>query len=156
MKKVLQKSLIWIGIALLVVAYVYNYRLTKEALSVPGAMYCGFLPLGVAWDLTWREEYAWVRFLCPMLILGGIILRACCVEARWKVTMEKSAKVSFVVWGIVLVGVSISITLISTSEVNIIGGAGWPTLRYFFMENAWIANAGVLLMAAGAFIKKKQ
>ena len=156
MKKVLQRSLICLGIALLICAYVDSYRVTKEALSVPGAMYCGFMPWGVAVDVFEEPRYAWVRILFPILILGGIVLRACCVEERWKLTMKKSSKVKFILWGIVLAGYSIAATLISASEVNIIGGAALPTLWFFFKMKAWIANAGILLLAAGIFIRKKQ
>lgn len=75
MKKVFPIAMILLGIAFLIWAYVDCYQLNLAELREPGAMYCGFLPLGVAYDLTWREQYAWVRILCPAFVLGGILLR---------------------------------------------------------------------------------
>lgn len=75
MKKAVPTIIILLGFAVLIWAYVDCYQLNLAELSVPGTMYCGFLPFGVAYDLTWREQYAWVRILCPILIFGGILLR---------------------------------------------------------------------------------
>lgn len=75
MKKAVPTIVILLGFALLIWAYADCYQLKLAALSEPGTMYCGFLPLGVAYDLTWREQYAWVRILCPAFVLGGILLR---------------------------------------------------------------------------------
>ena len=75
MKKLFPTILILLGFVLLIWAYVDCYQLNLAELSEPGTMYCGFLPLGVAYDLSWREQYGWVRILCPILIFGGILLR---------------------------------------------------------------------------------
>ena len=74
--RLLPTVMILLGIGLLVWAYIDCYQLHVAALSEPGTMYCGFLPFGVAYDLIWEAQYAWLRWLCPCLIIGGSILRA--------------------------------------------------------------------------------
>ena len=75
MKKAFPTVMILLGVALLIWAYVDCYQLNLAELRVPGSMYCGFLPFGVVYDLTWRDQYDWVRIFCPVLVLGGILLR---------------------------------------------------------------------------------
>lgn len=87
MRKALPTIVILLGFALLIYAYVDCYRLTLAALSVPGTMYCGFLPFGVIYDLIWEPQYAWVRIFCPILIFGGVLLH---VLLRKKENTEES------------------------------------------------------------------
>lgn len=75
MKKLLPTIMFLLGICMLIWAYVDCYQLNLAELAEPGTMYCGFLPFGVAYDLSWREQYSWVRILCPILVFGGILLR---------------------------------------------------------------------------------
>ena len=68
--------------------------------------------------------------------------------------MKNKWKVSIAVLGSVMVLASIVVTLVSASKVNIIGGASWPTLQFYFSQNAWMATLGILLILAGIFIRK--
>ena len=70
--------------------------------------------------------------------------------------MKNGLKLLLILVGILLVCVSAVLTLISSANVSIIGGAGWPTLWFYFQKHGWLAGLGVLLILVGILAKKNK
>ena len=76
---------------------------------------------------------------------------------------KKIFSITFLILGIVLIGLSIILTIIACSQANIIGGAGLPTLLFIFLRQnggvySALSLAGVvfLLISAMIFVIKKK
>ena len=68
--------------------------------------------------------------------------------------MHKKYILAFLIVGILMLAISAVITAAAASSANIIGGAGWPTLMFYFRETGadWLAFIGVLAMIAAAVL----
>ena len=69
--------------------------------------------------------------------------------------MKSWMRVLAILLGVLLLCLCVAVTLISASQVSIIGGAGWPTFWFFFQKHGWLASLGVILVITGIVIKKK-
>ena len=70
--------------------------------------------------------------------------------------MKNGLKWVLIIMGVAAVGISFVITLISASQVNIIGGAGWPTLWFYLQKYGWLTGTGALLILVGILAKKNK
>ncbi len=71
--------------------------------------------------------------------------------------MKKAIVIALLVFGILMICVSLILAVVATSNTNVIGGAGWPTFQYyFFRENGglyfWLSCAGAACITAGAIV----
>ena len=70
--------------------------------------------------------------------------------------MKNGLKWVLIIMGAAAVCISFVITLISASQVNIIGGAGWPTLWFYLQKYGWLTGTGALLILVGILVKKNK
>lgn len=73
--------------------------------------------------------------------------------------MTKKASLSVLLIGILLLIVSAVMTVVPASRASIIGGAGWPTLMFYFHTTGadWLAFIGVpvTVIAAVMLLRKR-
>ena len=69
--------------------------------------------------------------------------------------MNKKLPFSLLIIGILLIIASVITAALSMANVNVIGGAGWPTFVFHFGKNAWLAVVGACLTIVSAVMLAK-
>lgn len=69
--------------------------------------------------------------------------------------MNKKLPFSLLIIGILLIAASVITPMLAMANVNVIGGAGWPTFVFYFGKNAWLAVVGACLTIVSAVMLAK-
>lgn len=58
--------------------------------------------------------------------------------------------------GSLLMGLSIALPILATSDINVVGGADLPTFLFHIGKTAWMAVVGIIMIMVCLFIRHKK